>query len=187
FSNQMENIEKQSESPFEEAVAKALLSRGYNIRQQWKAGAYRIDIVVFCGKKRVAVECDGDRYHSSSDQITKDMERQTILERIGWRFIRIRGSEFYRNQTLAIDRVVNELTGLDIYPEKQDVKTYDKSVYSLKDRVTCRAHEFLIEWGVIPQNNDNNESDSIDVPAIYPSSASKPLQKIKDSNLTLPF
>lgn len=56
--------------------------------QQWKVGAYRLDMVVVCGKKKIVIECDGERYHSGEDKIREDMERQTILERLGWRFIR---------------------------------------------------------------------------------------------------
>ena len=84
-------IEEASDSPFEAAVAKALVGKGYHIVQQWQVGAYYIDMIAICGKKRIAIECDGERWHSG-DKIREDMERQAILERLGWRFIRIRGS-----------------------------------------------------------------------------------------------
>jgi len=35
--------------------------------------------------KKVAIECDGDRYHPL-DMLDEDMARQAILERTGWRF-----------------------------------------------------------------------------------------------------
>lgn len=44
-------IEAHSESPFELAVATNLSDRGYHLVQQWKVGAYRLDMVALCGKK----------------------------------------------------------------------------------------------------------------------------------------
>ena len=112
-----EQIEHDSESPFEEAVAKALSNRGYHIVQQWEVGAYRIDMVAIYQGRSIAIECDGEQWHSTESQIYSDMERQTILERIGWKFIRIRGSEYYMNPDKAIETVVNKLTGFGILPE----------------------------------------------------------------------
>ncbi len=111
-------IEQKSESPFEEAVAKALVSRGYHVVQQWKVGAYRLDMVVLCGNKSIALECDGERWHSGEAKIREDMERQTILERIGWRFIRIRGSEYYGDPEATLERIIDELCKHGIEPEE---------------------------------------------------------------------
>ena len=46
-------IEKKADSPFEVGVALALVNRGYRIVQQWKVGAYRLDMVAVCGKKQL--------------------------------------------------------------------------------------------------------------------------------------
>ena len=112
-----EQIERAAESPFEEEVAKSLSDRGYHLVQQWEVGAYRIDMVAVCGKKTIAIECDGERYHSGEVQVRKDMERQTILERLGWRFIRIRGSEYFRNPKRTIEQVTRKLSEYGIEPE----------------------------------------------------------------------
>jgi very-short-patch-repair endonuclease len=66
----------------------------------------------------VAIECDGEQFHSGDDKVRSDMERQAILERLGWRFIRIRGSEYYRNPNTTIERVIKELNELGILPER---------------------------------------------------------------------
>lgn len=117
FTAQNDAIEEASDSPFEAEVAKALAAQGYHIVQQWMVGAYRIDMVVICGNKRIAIECDGERWHSGEAKILEDMERQSILERLGWRFIRIRGSEYYRRPSQTIDRIVSELNAAEIEPE----------------------------------------------------------------------
>ena len=139
----MQQIEQQAESPFEEAVAKYLSVRGYHLVQQWKVGAYRLDMVAVCGQKMVAIECDGERWHSGEAKIREDMERQTILERLGWRFIRIRGSEYYRDPEQAMQRVMQELTDFGIEPEESQKIAPKTRNTELLQRVKTRAHVLL--------------------------------------------
>ncbi len=139
-----ETIKNKSDSPFEEEVASYLSLRGYRLEQQWEVGAYRLDMVAICGEKRVAIECDGERYHSGEAKIREDMERQTILERLGWRFIRIRGSEFYRNKEKTMERVISELTALGIEPEDDTVEEINRTS-DLLERVKARASVILSE------------------------------------------
>lgn len=142
---QGENIEKKSDSIFEEEVAKYLSARNYNIEQQWQVGAYRIDMVISYGNKRVAIECDGDRWHSSEEQIRNDMERQEVLERCGWEFIRIRGSKYFRNKDLTMENVIKELEKREIYPEDiRAVKT--ESEMEITNKIKNRSLELLEEW-----------------------------------------
>lgn len=106
---------ERTESPFEREVLEWLSAKGYRVRAQWPVGSYRIDLVVEGEGGRVAVECDGDRWHPM-EKIPEDLERQAVLERLGWRFIRIRGSEFYRDREATMARVVQELGRLGIRP-----------------------------------------------------------------------
>lgn len=105
-----------TESPFEREVLKRLTDAGYRVKSQWQVGYYRIDMVVEGAGKRLAVECDGDRYHPM-EKLAEDMERQSILERLGWQFVRIRGSAFFRNPELAMRPVFDRLGELEIPPE----------------------------------------------------------------------
>ncbi len=147
-------IERKADSPFEVSVATALVDRGYHIEQQWKVGSYRLDIVAVCGKKKVAIECDGERWHSGEEKIREDMERQTILERLGWRFIRIRGSEFFRDSEKTIERVITELTSYGIKPEDSaDVKNVERETELLK-RVKARAYSILAGENTVSPEQD---------------------------------
>ena len=145
FAEKLNIIEKFSESPFEESVAKYLVSRGYDIVQQWKVGAYRLDIVVVYNNLKVVIECDGEKYHSSDEQIRSDMERQTILERCGWKFIRIRGSEYFRNPESTMENVIEELNSRGIFPQSAVDKTDITRDTELLQRVKTRAEEILNE------------------------------------------
>ncbi len=111
-----EKEEHRTESPFEREVLKRLTAAGYLVRTQWQVGYFRIDMVVEGGNRRLAIECDGDRWHPL-EKLSEDMERQTILERLGWQFIRIRGSAFYRNPEETMRPIFERLAELEIPPQ----------------------------------------------------------------------
>ena len=152
---QMQEIKAKSESPFELEVAELLVTKDYHVVQQWSVGSYRIDMVAICGDKKIAIECDGELYHSGEERIREDMERQTILERLGWQFIRIRGSEFYRNKDSSIARVCQELEKKGVFPES-NYAIVDNNSTELKERVIAESYEILETW-------KKEECDSDDV------------------------
>jgi superfamily I DNA and/or RNA helicase len=148
FAQRVEALETLAESPFEKAVSRNLVSLGYHIVQQWGVGSYRIDMVAISGDKKVAIECDGEAYHSGEEKVREDMERQTVLERLGWRFIRIRGSEYYRFPQKTMDRVITELESLNIFPESINEENEDVVIKesALLTRVKIRAAQILDVW-----------------------------------------
>jgi very-short-patch-repair endonuclease len=111
---------QQTESVFEELVLKQLLARGYQVQTQYPVGYYRIDLVVIGENSRLAVECDGDKYHSGSEKIAEDLARQAILERLGWQFYRIRGSVFFREPEQALAGLWQRLADLGIQPKTNE-------------------------------------------------------------------
>lgn len=145
FAEQAKVVEAKAESSFEEEVAKSLVASGYHIKQQWEVGSYRIDMVAIYKGKKIAIECDGERWHSGVEQVKQDMERQTILERMGWKFIRIRGSEFYYNKKETIERVKRDLDEYGIKPENI-IKDSDDKEDLLLDKVKIRAGQILDNW-----------------------------------------
>jgi len=110
---------RRTESPFEKEVLKRLIDAGYRVKTQWQVGYFRIDMVVEGDGKRLALECDGDRYHPI-EKLAEDVERQAILERLGWKFVRIRGTAFYRNPDRAMAEVFSKLIELGIPPVGSD-------------------------------------------------------------------
>lgn len=147
FEQTLEKIESKADSLFEVSVAASLIQEGYHIEQQWEAGAYKIDMVVIYKGDKIAIECDGEKYHSGEEKIREDMERQAILERLGWRFIRIRGSEYFRNPKATIQRVIQKLHEYGIDKEESMQKT--KTTFSegeLFNRVKLEASKLLESW-----------------------------------------
>lgn len=141
----------EAESEFEKRVMKYLIERGYNITPQWKVGSVRIDMVATYKGNKVAIECDGERWHGE-DKLEEDMNRQAILERLGWRFIRIRGSEFFSDEASAMKRVTNKLDELGIYIEEKNNNINEENL--LKDNIINRAQEIRLNWDIAKGNND---------------------------------
>ncbi len=144
----MKQTEKKTESEFERLVLRRLMMAGYKVTPQWKVGGFRIDMVVEGGGKRLAVECDGDKYHTL-ENLREDLSRQAILERLGWTFVRIRGSEFFRDQEEAMKPVFARLEAMDILPEGSvdGADDAEQSSSELKEKVIRRAAELRREWG----------------------------------------
>ncbi|HEY2545554.1 MAG TPA: AAA domain-containing protein, partial [Candidatus Acidoferrum sp.] len=111
----LDEKEKRTQSGFEREVMKRLVNAGYNVTTNWKIGTFRIDLVVEGDGKRLAIECDGDRYYAL-EKLPQDMDRQSVLERMGWIFARIRGSEFLRSPAHAMKPVFEKLQMLEIPP-----------------------------------------------------------------------
>ena len=151
----LEDGSAKTESPFEKEVFERLIRRGYRVKPQWQVGAYRIDLVVEGDSgSKLAVECDGDRYHY--DKVAEDLARQALLERLGWRFVRIRGSAFYRNRDEAMEVVFIKLDEAGIQPIKAEVLPCNPDVGQLLlDKVLRRAAELRREWGWIPDIAEN--------------------------------
>jgi very-short-patch-repair endonuclease len=117
------------ESAFEEEVFDELTRRGFRVRPQVPCGGYRIDMVVE-GKegRRLAVECDGDRYHGPG-QWGEDMARQRVLERAGWVFWRCFASSFVRRRGEVLADLWSTLERLRIEPMTGDDNGAANSVW----------------------------------------------------------
>src|ERR1017187_1295925 len=107
--------EDRFDSDFERDVYRHLIGRGYQVKVQHRVGRFRIDLVVESRRGRLAVELDGDAYHGP-DRWEADRNRQTILERLGWTFHRIRGSAYYRDPDSALASLWDRLEALGIRP-----------------------------------------------------------------------
>ncbi len=103
------------DSWFEVDVALEIAARGYRIVPQYPFAGKEIDLVIEGTKAQLAVECDGDHWHGP-DQYEKDVERQRMLQRCGWRFQRIRECEFNANPDRALLPLWQHLDLLEISP-----------------------------------------------------------------------
>jgi very-short-patch-repair endonuclease len=101
----------QVDSEFEAEVASALQQRGIFVFHQYPACGFHIDLVCEREGARVAVECDGERYHLDEHGQPKleDLEREAILRRAGWRIVRIPYRKWLRDSQEEVRTVLNAL------------------------------------------------------------------------------
>ena len=142
-----ESEEQETESPFERKVLRRLRKEGYRVKPQWDVGAYRIDLVVEGSDgTKLAVECDGERFHPP-EKLEEDMERQAILERLGWTFVRIRGSVFFRDPEKAMEPVFDRIDEMGIdRAGHAGASTTKEDTSEVYDRIVRRAAELRRDW-----------------------------------------
>jgi very-short-patch-repair endonuclease len=97
------------ESPFEEAVAAALASKGWQVQTQVGVSAFRIDLGVVHpdapGTYLCGVECDGATYHRSATARDRDMLREQVLRGLGWEIVRIWSTDWWIDRAGTLEKV----------------------------------------------------------------------------------
>jgi very-short-patch-repair endonuclease len=157
----LEEKEQRTQSAFEREVMKRLMAAGYRVAPHWRVGAFRIDLVVEGHGNRLAIECDGDRYHPL-EKLPEDMDRQSILERMGWIFTRIRCTEFLRNPERAMKAVFEKLQLLEISPDgaAPDVAPAKRASADLIDRIIHRAEELRTNWSASSESASRRHAET---------------------------
>lgn len=114
--HKVEMLRERCESGFELEMFDELVKRGFRVEPQVPCGGYRIDFVVEGAEgRRLAIECDGDRFHGPG-QWQDDMARQRVLERAGWTFWRCFASTFVRRREETLADLLKNLGELGIEP-----------------------------------------------------------------------
>ncbi|HWM89088.1 MAG TPA: AAA domain-containing protein [Kofleriaceae bacterium] len=126
-------------SATEQALVDALRARDYRASLHVPIGDHVVDIVAE-GRAgaRVAIQCDGGR-EQTGEQLAAAVERQLTLERLGWRFIRVRASAFPQAPEATVDRVCARLRQLDILPGSEPPRP--EPMADLDARVRQRAEQ----------------------------------------------
>jgi len=117
-----------------------------------------IDLVVEDDKgNRIAIQCDGDR-EQTMEGVEEEMARHQMLRRLGWDFIRVRGSEFFRGRDKAMKKLQRRLQEVgfapvgpaeDSQPKKAAMKE-KQAEEPLHKRVIKRAEQIRSRWKDIP-------------------------------------
>ncbi|MDA1569902.1 DUF559 domain-containing protein [Bacillus cereus] len=91
-----------TESPIERVMFRLLMNNGFYPQTQVPCGKYRIDLVIL-GK--IAVECDGKKWHSSSQQKAHDKRKDAFLRENGYIVLRFTGRDIYRRQKYILKKI----------------------------------------------------------------------------------
>ena len=87
----------------EKLVRDALTKCNLSFKMQYNVLSYWIDFAF--PSIKLAVECDGERWHSTEEQIAKDKKRDEKLEAEGWTVMRLKEKEVIND----VDKVVNKI------------------------------------------------------------------------------
>ena len=136
-------IQNITASDFENEVARHLSEKNYTIKQKWRVGSYDIDMVAIYDDKKIAIECDGKTLNHTEEEVIANLEEQEILERCGWKFIRVRASEYFRNPEKAIKDLIIQLDDKGVYPNHKEVYI-DKN--ELLNNIKAEALELMEKY-----------------------------------------
>jgi len=133
------------ESPFEEAVAGALASRGWMLHTQVGASAFRVDLAVVHpdapGAYLAGIECDGATYHRSATARDRDMLREQVLRGLGWEILRIWSTDWWVDAKGTLDRVCNRLDELLVVSRAKRAAEAEKEAAEAEARETIEKAE----------------------------------------------
>ncbi|MFA5507822.1 MAG: AAA domain-containing protein [Vulcanimicrobiota bacterium] len=127
-------------------IRRGLEKAGYRVLTDQIVGNYQLDLVVEGKGGRVAITCDGANEHPP-ERLARSLEREAVLERLGWRFLRARASSYYLDPDKTVDWVLEKLEELELEPPEPGSEPESTAAgQELLERVLERAHEILTEW-----------------------------------------
>ncbi len=127
------------ESPLEEKFWYEFKRIGLNAERQYHEtigkNNFFLDFALFCRNRKLAVECDGDKYHTEKELVQKDKRRDNALESRGWNVLRYTTDdiEYHFEESISqIRDTVNHYGGIEdpddtskskYFPDKSDELT----------------------------------------------------------------
>ena len=109
------------DSPFEEAICKALREKGYFVKTKVGCSGYKIDLAICdnndTGSYLLGIECDGAAYHSCATVRDSNRLRQEVLERLGWKMYRIWSTDWFKNPQKELEKLVECINGITMAGE----------------------------------------------------------------------
>ncbi len=153
------------ESPFEEEVYQCLadhLGTDKLIPQLQFAG-FRIDIVYdpkVIGVPKVAIECDGAKYHSSREAYLYDSHRQKILENHGFVFHRIWSTNWWRNSSRETLKLVDFIKQIES-SSNPNYKDHSHTAFAFTDDIVI-IEDYVSQTSFIDVEKDNETIQAIE-------------------------
>lgn len=100
-------------TPFEEAVADILRTKGWDIETQIGNSDFRVDLGIIHPDRAdlylAGIACDGVTYHRSETARDRDLIMQAVLENLNWKILRIWAVEWFHDPDSVIRRVHDKL------------------------------------------------------------------------------
>ena len=153
------------ESPFEEEVYQSLADHfgTEKLIPQLQFAGFRIDIVYdpkIIGVPKIAIECDGAKYHSSREAYLYDRHRQKILEKHGFVFHRIWSTNWWRNSSRETTKLVDFIKQIES-TTNANYKDYSDTAFAFTDD-TVIIRDYVSQTSFIDIEKDNETIQAIE-------------------------
>ena len=153
------------ESPFEEEVYQSLADHlgTEKLIPQLQFAGFRIDIVYdpkVIGVPKVAIECDGAKYHSSREAYLYDRHRQKILENHGFVFHRIWSTNWWRNSSRETSKLVDFIKQIES-TTISNYKDHSHTAFAFTDDIVI-IEEYVSQTSFIDVEKDNETIQAIE-------------------------
>jgi len=145
------------ESPFEEEVYQRLVDEvdESQLIPQMKVSEFRIDIVYdpkIAGVPKIAIECDGAKYHSSREAYLHDRHRQKILESHGFVFHRIWSTNWWRNPQKETKRLIEFIRNVESRND-YNLADHSKTSFAFTDEFQM-VENYVAQTTIIDTDNE---------------------------------
>jgi len=96
------------ETDIEKIMRIRLDKEGIPVIPQWPVrSGFEIDFAIL--PKKIGIECDGEKWHSSSKQKRKGRFRDWMLKRSGWTMLHFTGEEIHNDTDKCVSVVKEEI------------------------------------------------------------------------------
>jgi transcription elongation GreA/GreB family factor len=152
------------ESPFEEEVYQRLVDElgEKNLIPQLKVSEFRIDLVYdpkIIGVPKIAIECDGAKYHSSREAYLYDRHRQKILEDHGFVFHRIWSTNWWDNPSRETTKLISFIRQVE--SSNHNLKNHSNMASAFTDDIDI-LEEYVLQTSFIDIEKDNQVIQTIE-------------------------
>lgn len=97
----------------EQIIAGRLRHLGVEVNREYTVSGggkrVRIDIAIITDEKKIAIECDNEKAHSSKIQKEKDKAKDYFLEKLGWQVVRLSESDILNHLEKSVNLVLKTL------------------------------------------------------------------------------
>lgn len=108
--------EVKTESPIEDGLLQWLKNYGLFPITQYQIGPYRADF--FIEEFNLVIECDGQDFHSSDEQIKYDRQRDEYMRNLGYKVERYTGKRIYHEAFDIAKEIINKYRYRDSIAKK---------------------------------------------------------------------
>ncbi len=162
-----ESTGRDYDSVFEEQVAQALQTRGYQVHRQVGLAGFFIDLAIADaerpGRYLLGIECDGASYHDARSARDRDRLRQSVLESHGWVIHRVWSTDWFQRPAEQLELIIARI---EAAKEEYDTKAASRSTRAVPIEIVAIEREDVTEIGLVPTDDESPSAGAEYVEAV---------------------